>query len=123
MTSLFQRLLCIFASATHRELVRQIQYLKVENQILRGSLPKRLNILPAERRRLVRFAAKLGNALRHLATIVTPDTLLRWIREDKRGRRQRTIRRGRRRKPEEIRRLVVKLRERIIGATRASSVS
>ena len=118
MTSLFQKLLLIFASATHRELVRQIQYLKVENEILRGKPPKRITVTPIERRRLVKFAVKLGKALRHLVTIVAASTLLRWIREDKWGRRT-NAKRGRRRKPEEIRRLVIKLaRENSWGYTR-----
>jgi putative transposase len=110
MTKLFQSLLVVIASARHAQLARQIQYLKVENEILRSKLPARITVTLAERKRLVRFASKLGGMLRHLVSIVKPGTVLRWIREDKPNRRKRkVVKRGRRRKPEQIRRLVLKL--------------
>ncbi len=104
MSNLFQTLALVLASATPRELARQIHYLKVENRILRGKLPKRIAVTPAERRRLVRFGAKLGRAL---VSIVYPETLRRWIREEKSGRPLREG--GRKRKPFDVRKLVVKL--------------
>lgn len=107
MTRLFQSLFVVLASATHKELAQQIQYLKVENEILRARLPKRITVTPTEKRRLIRFAAKLGKAIHALATIVSPGTILRWIREDRHGKVPR--KRGRRRKPIDVRRLVVKL--------------
>lgn len=45
----------ILANATHRELAAHIQYLKVENEILRSKLPKRITVTPAERARLLKF--------------------------------------------------------------------
>jgi putative transposase len=117
MVALFHQLLHVLASATrsHQDLVRQIQYLKVENEVLRGKLPGRVTVTLAERLRLVRYARKVGSALRSLVTIVSPETVLRWLREDKRGDRQPKPR-GRRRTPEQIRRLVLKLaRENVWG--------
>ncbi|MBS0207961.1 MAG: DDE-type integrase/transposase/recombinase [Planctomycetes bacterium] len=119
MTNVFQSLLLVIAGATQKELARQVKYLKVENEILRSKLPKRITVTPKERRRLVRFAERLGSAIHQLATIVGPGTLLRWIREDKGKKPRPPAKRGRRRTPEQIRRLVLKLaRENEWGYTR-----
>jgi len=56
MTNIFQSLLLVIAGATQKELARQIKFLKVEKQILRSKLPKRITITPKERHRLVKFA-------------------------------------------------------------------
>jgi putative transposase len=119
MTNIFQSLLLVIAGATHNELARQLKYLKVENQILRSKLPGRITITPQERHRLVKFAQKLGKALHQLATIVKPGTLLRWIREEKQQGKKKPAKRGRRRTPEQIRLLILKLaRENEWGYTR-----
>lgn len=95
MSSIFQSLLLVIAGSTQRELARQVKYLKVENQILRGKLPDRITVSPKERERLLKFGAKLGKALKHLVTIVTPGTFLRWIRETKKDRSKKPAKRGR----------------------------
>lgn len=107
MTNLFKALLISIASCSQKELVRQFNYLKVENEILRGKLPKRITVTPAERQRLVRAARKLGPMLKQLVTIVHPKSALRWLREDRKG--YVPLRRGRRGKPIELLRLVIKL--------------
>lgn len=110
MTNVFHSLLLVIAGATQRELARQIKFLKVENEILHSKLPKRITVTPKERNRLVRFAQKLGGkVLRQLTTIVAPDTLLRWIRAEKKDGKKEAVKRGRRRTPEQIRRLILKL--------------
>lgn len=110
MTNVFQSLLLVIAGATQKELARQIKYLKVENEILRGKLPKRITVTPKEKNRLVRFALKLGGkVLRQLTTIVAPDTLLKWIRAEKKDGKKQPVKRGRRRTPDQIRRLILKL--------------
>lgn len=81
MKNLYHRLLLLIAGATHQEMARHVRYLKVENQILRSKLPKRVPVTLKERNRLVKFGAKLGNALGELTTIVHPDTLRRWNRK------------------------------------------
>jgi putative transposase len=119
MTNVFQSLLLVIANAAQNEQARMIKYLKVENEIIRSKLPARITITPQERHRLVKFAKKLGSALHQLATIVRPDTLLRWIREEKRQGKKAPAKRGRRRTPEQIRRLILKLaRENEWGYTR-----
>lgn len=109
MTNLFQSLLLVIAGASQKELARQVKYLKVENEILRSKLPKRITVTAKERNRLVRFAKGLGRAVRQLTSIVTPDTLLRWIRAERQDGPKTPVQRGRRRTPEQICRLILKL--------------
>jgi putative transposase len=109
MASLFRSLLLVIAGSTQRELGRQVRYLKVENEILRSKLPARLVVTLKERQRLLKFGVKLGRAIRQLVTIVSPDTFLRWTREDKRAKRKgcKPAKRGRPRTAEQIRELIL----------------
>lgn len=109
MSSIFQSLLLVIAGSTQRELARQVKYLKVENQMLRGKLPDRITVTPKERERLLKFGSKLGKALKHLVTIVTPGTFLRWIREAKNDRSKKPAKRGRPRTAEQLRELIFKM--------------
>ncbi|QDU39645.1 Integrase core domain protein [Maioricimonas rarisocia] len=79
---LIHRLLVLIATATDRELAQALQYLKVENRILRDRLPKAIRVTPAERRQLLRFGTPLGTAISDLITIVTPRTFRRWVTAD-----------------------------------------
>ena len=79
--NLYHSLLLLIAGSTQKELASQIRYLKIENEILRSKLPKRVPVTEKERNKLVKFGSKLGKALGELVTIVHPDTLRRWIRE------------------------------------------
>ena len=60
-----------------------IRYLLEENRILRAHLRgRRLRLTDDQRRRLAVRGHRLGRAaLRQVATIVTPDTILRWHRQ------------------------------------------
>jgi transposase InsO family protein len=71
------------AAQISREQQRAIEYLHVENQVLREKLGKRRLLLNDDQRRRLAVKGKaLGlKALRELAAIVTPDTILRWHRE------------------------------------------
>lgn len=107
MTNVFQSLLLVIAGATQKELARQVKCLKVENQILRSKLPKRITVTLKERNRLVKFAKKLGGkVLRQLTTIVAPSTILGWIRADKKQKPKKR-KRGRPNTPEQIRDLIL----------------
>ena len=66
----------------NRQQLEVIEYLKVENQVLREQLTgKRLRFTDDQRRRLAAKAKTLGRkVLRNLETVVTPDTLLAWHR-------------------------------------------
>jgi transposase InsO family protein len=90
-----------------------LAYLMEENRVLRGQLGgRRLRLTDDDRRRLAARAFRLGRqALRHVATIVTPDTLLRWHRQliaRKWTYARKSARRG---VLAEIRRLVVRMAE------------
>jgi transposase len=86
--------------------------LKEENRVLLEKLGGRVRLTDAERRRLGRLGHELGRkALREVACIASPDTILRWYRElvakkydgsKKRGP-------GRPRKPSEILQLLNKM--------------
>ena len=118
MKNIYHRLLPI-AGSTQNELASQIRYLKIENQILRSNLPRRVTVMAQERNRLVKFGSKLGKALGELVTIVHPDTLRRWIRESKKADKRNPAKRGRPRTQQEIRELIIKLaRENDWGCTR-----
>ena len=71
------------ASQLNREQQRIIEYLQVENEVLREKLGKKRILLNDDQRRRLAVKGKvLGRkVLRGLATIVTPDTILRWHRE------------------------------------------
>jgi putative transposase len=114
-------LLLLLAQATDKALARYVQFLKVENQILRSKLPRVVKVTPQERRRLVKFGRPLGSALKELISIVSPRTFLRWLAADgrERGRRASSVRPGRPRTAEAIRELVLRLaRENDWGYTR-----
>ena len=74
-------LLAITGWLDHRER-EALAYLIEENRVLRRQVgQRRLRFSDDDRRRLAIWAHRLGRqALRDLATIVTPDTLLRWHR-------------------------------------------
>ena len=57
-----------------------IEYLREENRVLKGQLRgKRVILTEDERRRLAVLGARLGRqSLVEVATIVTPETILRW---------------------------------------------
>ena len=90
-----------------------LAYLVEENRILRAQLGgRRLRLTDDDRRRLAARAFQLGRrALRQVATIVTPDTLLRWHRQLVARKWTYARRSPRRRVLAEIRHLVVRMAE------------
>jgi len=66
-----------------RVLQAQVDYLKAENLLLREQLgTKRVRLTDAERRRLAMLGKALGRkGLAAIATIASPETILRWHRE------------------------------------------
>jgi putative transposase len=119
-------LLAALASWLDRRQQDAVAYLIEENRILRGHVHGRIRLTDEERRQLAVYGHRLGRRrLRDIATIVTPDTLLRWHRQLIARKWSYPTRRGGR--PgvlAEIRRLVVRMAEenptwgytRILGA-------
>jgi hypothetical protein len=59
-----------------------VAYLMEENRILRGHVGGRIRLTDEDRRRLAMHGHRLGRRRpRDVATIVTPDTILRWHRQ------------------------------------------
>jgi hypothetical protein len=79
MKAVFQSFLLMLATATDRALAQQVQFLKIENQILRVKLPKRITVTPQERQRLIKYGRPFGAAIKQLIGIVSPRTFLRWL--------------------------------------------
>lgn len=115
---LVQPLLFFLARCTRNQLIRNIEFLKAENEMLRKRVPKQhIWLKPHERDRLLTLALAIGPEVKHLISIVSYDTIRRWRRKAcgfiPRGPR------GRPKKPDEVRELVVKIaRETGWGYTR-----
>jgi transposase InsO family protein len=75
-------LACIVAGYAKREQQRVIDYLRTENAILREKLGcRRIRLNDDQRRRLAATGKALGRKLlASVATLVSPDTVLRWHR-------------------------------------------
>ena len=115
---LVQPLLFFLARCTRNQLIRNIEFLKTENEILRKRLIKHHIVVgPEDRARLMKIGEQIGPDLKRLITIVRYDTYLRWVRRAKHMVPNKRI--GRPRKPEAIRDLVLKIaRETGWGYTR-----
>src|SRR5215475_10820400 len=75
-------LLVTLAGWVNRHQQHMIEYLMEENRALREQLRgRRVQLTDDQRRRLAARGQRLGRrVLRQVATIVTPDTILRWHR-------------------------------------------
>lgn len=111
-------LLALIANATEAELAKYVEFLKVENQILRDRLPKRIETTEAERDKLIKVGKPLGHKVKQLISIVTPRTFLRWVQTEEEARLKEKEKpakpkapQGGNRKPDEIRDLVIKIRK------------
>ena len=107
-------LLMVLTGWLERREREALAYLIEENRLLRQQLSgRRLRLTDDDRRRLAMRAFRVGRrALREIATIVTPDTLLRWHRQlITRKWTYVTPRSSRRGVLAEIRRLVVRMAE------------
>src|ERR1700756_4200986 len=75
------RLLAFVSGLGNQELLLRNEYLAAENRILRAHLPPRLRLSDAERSTLAEIAKRLGRkALKDIARLAKPDTLLAWYR-------------------------------------------
>ena len=75
------RLLAFVTGFVNQELLLRNEYLIAENRILRGHLPMRLRLADPERVTLGEIVKRLGrNALKDVAQVAKPDTILGWYR-------------------------------------------
>jgi hypothetical protein len=108
-----QMVLCVLTGWLDRREREAVAYLIEENRCLQRQLgTRRLRLTDDDRRRLAARAYRLGRAaLREIATIATPDTLLRWHRQLIARTWTYASRPGRRGILLEMRRLVVRMAE------------
>ena len=75
----WKNLLAHVTGSVDEELRLRNDYLITENRILRSKIKGQLRLKDEERRQLATIGKKLGRkALEAIATIVKPDTILRW---------------------------------------------
>ena len=79
----FQLLIAVLGGWLHREQADVVVFLREENRLLKARLAgRRLRFDDGERRGLAVLGHRLGRSLLvQVATLVTPDTILRWHRE------------------------------------------
>src|SRR6202451_3183729 len=76
------RLLAYVTGSVNQELLLQNEYLAAENRILRTKLPSRLRLSDPERVTLAEIGKRVGRkALREIACVAKPDTILAWYRK------------------------------------------
>ena len=72
MGRVFQPLLFLLARCTRNELLRQNEWLKAENEMLRKRVDKqRIFLDQEEKNRLMKLGQAIGPSLKHLITIVS----------------------------------------------------
>ena len=98
-------LLLLVARATEKNSSRWSSTSRPRTGFCGISSPNGSNVTPAERARLLKLGVRLGSAIKHVITIVHPRTFARWLSEGRSHMRSR--KRGRPRKPEEIRQLIL----------------
>ena len=75
------RLLAFVTGLVNQELLLRNEYLVAENRILRCHLSMRLRLSDPERITLAEIAKRLGRkALKDVAQVAKPDTILAWYR-------------------------------------------
>ncbi len=78
----WEKILAWVAGRIDHQLQLKIEYLTAENKILRDQLSGRRRLNDAQRATLATIGKKLGRKLlQDVASIVTPDTILRWHRQ------------------------------------------
>jgi putative transposase len=107
MTRFMHPLLLLIARFTDKKLAKLLEYLLAENRILRAKLPKRIEVAPAERAKLVKLGKPLGSKLKDIISIVSYRTFARWASKTKPT--AKPPKPGRPRKPEEIRELIIQM--------------
>jgi putative transposase len=75
-------LLAYMTGSVDRELLVRNEYLVTENRILRQQITGHVRLSDGERKALAELGKRLGKqALKEVASIVTPDTILAWHRK------------------------------------------
>src|SRR5919198_1023553 len=82
----WKQLLAYITGTVDQELLLRNEYLVTENRILRNQITGRVRLTDGERKTLAEMGQKLGKqALKEVAKIVKPDTILGWHRASARA--------------------------------------
>ncbi|MFA7237205.1 MAG: hypothetical protein WC058_10095 [Phycisphaeraceae bacterium] len=66
---------------------KQIQFLRLQIELLRAHLPgERVILTPDERKRMLKAGADMSHRVEDILGIVTPGTYRRWVRDERDGR-------------------------------------
>src|SRR5215510_15914610 len=77
----WKQLLAYITGSVDQELLLRNEYLVTENRLLRTQIKGRIRLSDGERKTLATIGKQLGKqALKEVATIVKPDTILAWHR-------------------------------------------
>ncbi len=108
MSRLFQPLYFFLATCREKELARQIEFQRAEMRMLRNRIPqKRIFLTPEEKQELLELGEPIGSGLKHLISIVSYGSFLRWKRKSVSG--EEVTKMGRPRTLETLRDLIVKI--------------
>src|SRR5918999_172169 len=78
----WKQLLAYITGSVDQELLLRNEYLVTENRILRQQIRGRVRLSDGERKTLANLGKRLGKyALKEVASLVTPDTILAWHRQ------------------------------------------
>jgi len=78
----WKELLAYITGSVDQELLLRNEYLVAENRILRQQITGRVRLSDGERKTLAELGKRLGKqALKEVASLVTPDTILAWHRK------------------------------------------
>jgi putative transposase len=78
----WKSLLAYITGSVDQELLLRNEYLVTENRILRQQITGRVRLSDGERKTLAELGKRLGkHALKEVAGLVTPDTILAWHRQ------------------------------------------
>ena len=96
--NIFQYFLTMLGQMVHADLVRQNEYLKVENKILRSKLGKQVRTTHQEKLKLIKYGLPIGGSVKKLISIVTYQTFRKWVNALENGNFKKKVRLGRPRK-------------------------
>ena len=77
----FHPFLQLLGQLAYSDLKYQIEYLKIENEILRSKCSKRIRLNDSEKRRIIKFALPLGPNIRKFISVVNYTTYRRWLKK------------------------------------------
>ena len=76
---IFQEFLFLLGHLAHSNLMRQIDFLKTENKILRSKLGKRVSVTASEKQQLIKYGLPLNGSIRYFLSIVCYSTFRKWV--------------------------------------------